>query len=211
MFGTHFLNQLSMAFVVKVTDRVGAVQMERVHTSQLIPKLFEMYGSFGLSFRPQQGDHFSERGHLRLVCARRKPRFRNHTTDDLMKQLAVRPFIHHESGQCLSGIQRNEPTLLGSDSQINATAEKTLCKPVTVGLGGDDNAGITPAQSTADKPCQTIQQIGVIPVELNSVRVRLNLFQIRSWIHSALQMLQVQVCAHFSLREPLVLKTAQLN
>jgi hypothetical protein len=85
-----------MRFVAEASDWISATQGEGMGPSQIIPKLLEFDGGIRVSLGPEEGDHFSEGGHARILAFGGSAGSRNDVPNGVEEKLWIGLPITHE-------------------------------------------------------------------------------------------------------------------
>jgi hypothetical protein len=147
MFVADFQQQPGVFLSVETAHGIGAEEREGFRTAQFVPELLQTDRGVGLSFRPQQGDHFAKNCNSRTHTRRTAKSFYNHPAYNIIEQFLVRPRIPHECFKKLRRIPDEQTFLLDKRGNIQPLGRQPLQKAVTVRLCGNHHGGIPSPRS----------------------------------------------------------------
>src|SRR5579862_3836 len=166
MICAHLKKQRRVGVGAEAVQRIRAAQRQRVRLHERVPQFLEADGSLAVSVGPQERNHLAECAEFaRLVHAC------DNALDGAREQPFVRPFVNHEGRKRLGGIAADEAALLVEPVEIDAPGCEMFFEADPMRFGPDVHATVADTEAIGEPMRQRIDEEAVILVELNQMRV----------------------------------------
>ena len=147
---------------------VGAEQRQIVVVADTRPHFFQHCRAGVMAVRPQQAHHLAERAHGRIVPARTQQQVADHAAKACFVRLAIVGKMRQQFGR----IERQVLPPLGRRGRVEACVSQPALQFDTVRRRGDDDNGVTLADTRCNKAFECVQQCRVAVVQLQAVGAR---------------------------------------
>src|SRR4051794_15341180 len=99
-------------------ERVGAVQMERMGFSKVVPELLDLNSAVRLSGGAEEPDHLAESHQATILCFSGGLKLRDDAAYDLLEERCVGQSVEGDLGESFCGVQRDKATLADGKGEI---------------------------------------------------------------------------------------------